>query len=336
MQLVTLGEVLIDMFPAEVGRKLVDVSAFHPKPGGAPANVAVAARRLGAEAAFIGKVGKDLFGQHLIEVLQAEGVDTSGMRVAAQARTTMAVIAMPDENTAEFVFYRNPGADQLLNADELDPLLLTHTRAFHFGSLSLTGEPIRTATHEAVRIARASGALISYDMNYRPALWPNPQAAVEATEAILPHVDVVKVNQAELKLIVDQPTDAAGPGDEGGLKQATAILLDKGPSVVVVTFGEDGSFFHTQEGAGMVPGFAVKTVDATGCGDAFIAGLLTRLTAAHDWREMLLPDCMYEALRYANAVGALTATRQGVIPALPDAGEVKAFLQTELPSPGGC
>jgi len=325
VHIVTLGEVLIDMFPAEVGRPLVEVSAFHPKPGGAPANVAVAARRHGAEAAFIGKVGDDLFGQHLVDVLRAEGVETRGVRVAEDARTTMAIIAMPDENTAEFVFYRNPGADELLRADELDTGLLAGTRAFHFGSLSLTGEPSRTATVEAVRLARAGGALISYDVNYRPALWPGPEVSIEAARAMLRQVDLVKVNEVELALLAGaQAEDTARPETMAAL---AAALRAEGPALVVVTLGPRGSFFYTDAGWGHVEPFAVETVDATGCGDAFIAGLLVRLTSADDWREMLTPDHLHDALRYANAVGALTATRQGVIPALPRAAEVEAFLR---------
>ena len=154
MDIVCLGEVLVDMFPAELGRRLVEVSAFRPKPGGAPANVAVAAVRLGARSAFIGKVGDEAFGHHLADVLRQEGVEVRGMRFDAEARTGMAFIAMPDENTSEFVFYRNPGADMRLRADELDRELLQATRAFHFGSLSLGQEPSRSATLEAVKIAR--------------------------------------------------------------------------------------------------------------------------------------------------------------------------------------
>ncbi|HID86970.1 MAG TPA: carbohydrate kinase, partial [Anaerolineae bacterium] len=154
MDIVCLGELLVDMFPAELGRPLAQVSAFHPKPGGAPANVAVAAARLGAQSAFIGKLGDDAFGHHLADVLRQEGVDVRGVRFDQEARTTMAFIAMPDENTQEFVFYRNPGADTRLHPDDLDRSLLRETRALHFGSLSLTHEPSRSATMEAVEIAR--------------------------------------------------------------------------------------------------------------------------------------------------------------------------------------
>ncbi len=156
MDIVCLGELLIDMFPAEVGRKLVDVSAFKPKPGGAPANVAVAVARLGYESAFIGKVGDEDFGHYLADVLRQEGVNVEGMRFDETARTTMAFIAMPDVNNYEIVFYRNPGADTRLRADELDHDLLGSASAFHLGSLSLSEEPSLSATMEAVKIAKAA------------------------------------------------------------------------------------------------------------------------------------------------------------------------------------
>ena len=131
MDVICLGELLVDMFPAELGRPLAQVSAFRPKPGGAPANVAVAARRLGKTSAFIGKVGDDAFGHHLAGVLETEGVDVSGMRYDRQARTAMAFIAMPDENNYDILFYRNPGADMRLRADELDERLLRQAEIFH-------------------------------------------------------------------------------------------------------------------------------------------------------------------------------------------------------------
>jgi fructokinase len=196
MDIVCLGELLVDMFPDEVGRGLADVTAFRPKPGGAPANVAVAAARLGAESAFIGKVGDEVFGHHLADVLKQEGVDVSGMRFDTDARTPLAFIAMPDVNSYEILFYRNPGADMRLRPDELDRQLLMTTRAFHFGSISLIHEPSRSATLEAVQIARRGGALISFDVNYRPDLWTRDQARKMVIETI-PLVDVLKINEVE-------------------------------------------------------------------------------------------------------------------------------------------
>jgi fructokinase len=317
MDLICLGELLIDLFPAEVGRRLVDVSAFHPKPGGAPGNVAVAARRLGLSAAFIGKVGDDAFGRFLIDTLAAEGVDTRGIRSDDEARTTLAFIALPDPQHAEFVFYRNPGADTRLRPDELDEDLLRSARALHVGSLSLTAEPSRAATQRAMAVAREAGALVSFDVNYRPTLWPGQEAAVAAVRDVLPLIDVLKVNEDELRLL----TDSDDP-DTGG-----AALLAQGPSLIVITQGGRGSAFHSAEAVGYARGFAVETADAIGCGDAFMAGVLVGLlSGAKPWSERLEGEHLGRITRYANAVGALTATRPGALPALPTAVEVETFL----------
>lgn len=308
---------LIDMFPAEIGRRLGDVSAFRPMPGGAPANVAVAARRLGLSSAFIGKVGDDAFGRVLVETLRIEGVETRGMRVDAEARTTMAFIALPDEQSAEFVFYRNPGADMRLRPDDLDESLLTEARAFHFGSISLGTEPARSATLRAIELARAAGALVSFDVNYRPGLWSGPDEAVAAIRAALPLAHLVKVNRVELALLTGDDEPVSG----------SETLCRAGPEVAVVTLGAVGSWFRAGEVVGFVPAFAVRAVDATGCGDGFTAGILSRLLASRgDWRARLHDADLREILRYGNAVGALTATKRGAMAALPTAAEVETFL----------
>ncbi len=326
MDIVCLGELLVDMFPAETGRRLTEVTAFNPKPGGAPANVAVAARRLGAQTAFIGKVGEDLFGYHLAEVLADEHVETRGIRYDAEARTTMAIIAKPDAHTAEFVFYRNPGADTRLQPDELDVELLQNTRAFHFGSLSLTDEPVRSATYEAVRIAGEAGALLSYDVNYRPTLWSNPDDALRAAQDMVPRVNLLKVNETELALLAEVDRVEA---DQAVLDTAADILLAKGPELIIVTLGQHGSYFRCAAGSSFIPPFVVETVDSVGCGDSFIAALLTQIVVPHsDWHEALTVETMQTAMRYANAAGALTATKQGVIPALPTSAQVTEFLST--------
>ncbi len=320
MDVVCLGELLIDMFPLETGRRLAEVSAFLPKPGGAPANVAVALTRLNKNSAFIGKVGDDAFGHFLIETLVREGVETKGMRLAVDARTTMAFIAKPDVFSAEFVFYRNPGADMLLRADELDQDLLVQTKALHIGSISLINEPSRTATQEAVRIAKEAGALISFDVNYRPSLWPSATEALTTIEQMLPKADLIKVNEAELELI-------SGVGD---FSIGSEKLLGRGPELCIVTLGAEGSYFRSHLGEGIMPPFRVQTVDAVGCGDAFMAGLLSRLTGYKDWQEALEPEQITGDLRFANAVGALTALAPGVIPALPTAAAVDKFLQEQI------
>jgi fructokinase len=321
MDIVCLGELLVDMFPEEMGRRLADVSAFHPKPGGAPANAAVAAARLGARSAFIGKVGDDAFGHHLVKVIADQGVDVSGMRYDTEARTTLAFIAKPDENSSEYVFYRNPGADTRLRPDELAQDLTGGTAAFHFGSLSLSDEPIRSATHEAVRQATRAGALISFDVNFRPSLWRSWDDAHEQIRAIVSKVNLIKVNEAELALL------SGGTG----LEDEAHALLDLGPELVVVTLGSDGSYFATANASGRVPPFRVTAVDSTGAGDSFVAGMLCGMVlpmpgVPAKWRERLSASQLAASLRYANAVGAITSTQQGVIPSLPSAAQVEEFL----------
>jgi len=313
MDFVTLGELLIDMFPAETGRHFSKVTAFLPKPGGAPANVAVAGARLGAQTAFIGKVGNDFFGEFLRDVLRQENVDTRGLRFDDDARTTLAMIAQPSAQHNEYIFYRNPGADQRLRPDELDRALITLARALHIGSLSLSAEPSRSATLQAVQWARAAGALISFDVNFRPALWRSPDDARAQISALLPHTALVKVNETELELLTATNHVAAG----------SAQLLARGPQIVIVTLGAQGSYFRTARADGFIPALPVTAIDSTGCGDAFVGALLTQLTRTDKTElETRLPA----ALRFANAAGALTATRRGAIPALPTYQETLALL----------
>ncbi len=277
MHVVCLGELLVDMFPVELGKSHAEVTAFRKAPGGGPANVAVAARRLGANAAFIGKVGDDPFGHWLVDVLRQEGVETGGMRVDPDARTTMNVMAQPDAHHYDCLFYRNPGADTLLRPDELDLDQLRGARAFHFGSLSLTDEPARSAAFAAAAAAREGGALVSFDVNYRPTLWRDPEAALAHVMAAVPLAGILKVNEGELSLLSGRELGLGAAGWQERVAAAAGELLALGPTLVIVTLGPHGALFHTRTAGGFVPGFAVQTVDATGCGDSFIAGLLWQL-----------------------------------------------------------
>ncbi len=322
---VTLGELLIDMFPGKIGFRIGEVESFIPKPGGAPANVAVAASRLGLKSAFIGKLGQDHFGTYLKQVLDDENVNTRGIRFDPEARTTMAIIAMPDENSAEFVFYRNPGADQLLTEDDLDLKMLQSTRMLHFCSVSLTDEPVRSATFSAARIARAAGALVSYDVNYRPSLWKNPEEALVQARLMIKEVDLVKLNEVEAALLTG--LEEINQLDLVQVENAALELMKSGPEIVVITLGAGGSYYQIEEGGVYVPPFKVDTIDAVGCGDAFVAGLLSKLVEQNDWRENLSLARMTPALQYANAVGALTSLKRGAIPAMPTKKEVEKFLE---------
>ena len=207
MDITTIGEVLIDL--TQTGVSPQNVPLFASNPGGAPANVAVAAARLGAKTAFIGKVGRDGFGAYLTGVLKENGVDVSGLRTDA-APTTMAVVTVSDTGERSFRFVR--GADSALSPDEVDARLVENTKVLHFGSVSLTAAPARSATLFAARQARAHGVLVSYDPNYRDALWTSREEAVEWMRTPLPLVDVLKLSDEELPLITgtDDPEAVAG------------------------------------------------------------------------------------------------------------------------------
>jgi fructokinase len=325
VRIVCLGEMILDMFASEKGKDYSEVPAFIPVPGGAPANAAVAAARLGAESAFIGKVGDDPFGRRLAAVLSENGVQTSGMLFDRSARTTLNFMTIPDVNTVVTFFYRNPGADMMLRPDELDRDLITHSQVLHFGSVSLTEEPARSATLAAARIAREAGVAVSFDVNYRSSLWPVERALPVIREA-LGLADIVKVNEIELEML-------AGTGDA---EVACRRALESGSSLCVATLGPGGSAWATREAHGSARGFAVEAVDATGCGDAFAGAMLCRLLAAGAgprqgklaWGKSLEPAALQASVVYANAAGALTATKKGVIPSLPFAREVEAFLKS--------
>ena len=281
--IVCLGVLIMDMFPDDLGCSLIEVSAFRPVPGGAPA---------------------------------AEGVETKGIRFDKRARTTMNFHAKPDEKTIEYLFYRNPGADTQLKVDELDQELLEKAKVLHFDSLCLTNDPCRTATIEAIKIAKKNGAIISFDVNYRPPVWKTPEKAKKEIEKIKPFADLIKVNEDEMLLLAG--TDY--------FDIACEIILEQGPDLCVATLGRKGSCFGTKNAAGFVPAFEVDAVDPIGCGDAFSAGLLTKLIPHAGKLGKITTDQFNKYLTYANAVCALTATKQGVIPALPKASAVKKFL----------
>ena len=319
MDVTCLGIILVDMFPDEIGKPLVEVSSFSPKPGGAPANVSVSAQRMGSSAAFIGKVGKDLFGHWLKEVLTSEGVQTRGMVFTDEVRTTLVFIGMPDENNAEFVFYRNPGADMMLTLEDLNIDLLKESKALHFDSLSLTNPGYLEATMLAIDVVKASGGFISYDVNYRPTMWKSPDEAIQAARFVLPLCDVIKVNDIELGLITG----------ESDFDKGADLILSEGGKLCLVTLGTKGAYYFTQQSKGFVPAYTVKTIDSIGCGDAFLGAILHQLTQFASLEAALASGQLKEMVQFAAAAGALTATKRGALPAIPYRSEVETFLENQ-------
>lgn len=312
------GELLIDFVPTVSGVSLLDAPAFKMAAGGAPANVAVGLVRLGVSSGFMGKVGDDPFGRFLAQTLANAGVDVSALRFSGAARTALAFVALRADGEREFTFYRHPSADMLYAPEEVDAASIRQAKVFHFGSISLIGEPARSATLHAVEIARQAGLLISYDPNLRLNLWPDEDAARAGIRLGWRLAHVIKVSEEELMFLTGK--DLTGLRDLSGLGEWRHPDL----RLLVVTRGARGCRSVTPNVSSDVPGFEVESVDTTGAGDGFMAGLLKGLidhpNAFADAKQL---DAIY---RYANAAGALTTTQRGAIPALPDADQVAAFL----------
>jgi len=312
---ITLGELLIDFVPTVSGVTLIEAPAFQKAPGGAPANVAAGLARLGVSVGFMGKVGDDAFGHFLAQTLADVGVEVSALRFSPGARTALAFVSLRADGEREFMFYRHPSADMLYTPAEVDVGYIRQARLLHYGSISLIAEPSRSATLRAVETAREAGLLLSYDPNLRLNLWPDAQAARQGILLGWPLAQVIKVSEEEAAFL-------AGTGD---VEAAARRLWHPELRLLVVTLGRNGCHYFTPQFSGHVPGFAVEAVDTTGAGDGFVAGLLKGLLeqpAAFDNQAMLRDIC-----RYANAVGAITTTRRGAIPALPTAEQVETFLQ---------
>lgn len=309
-----LGELLIDF--TDSGLSDAGMRLFERNPGGAPANVLSAAASFGRRTAFIGKVGDDMHGRFLRDTLSAAGIDVSGLVLAPDVFTTLAFVALDDGGERHFSFARKPGADTCLREDELPRYTLAGTRVLHVGSLSLTDEPARSATFAAVTAAKAAGAVISYDPNYRAALWPDVQTAAAQMRAMLPYADVVKLSDEETLLL----TGDADPAE------SAHRLLSQGVSCAAVTLGARGALVAARDGVRTVPGFVVRTVDTTGAGDAFWGGFLHRMLALDKAPAALTVEDAADCARWGNASAACCITKRGAIPAMPSLDEVQALL----------
>lgn len=306
----TIGEVLIDL--TQTGVNADGIGLFAANPGGAPANVAVAAARLGASTAFLGKIGRDSFGCTLRKTLSNHGVDVSGL-LTARAPTTVAVVSVVEDGERSFSFLR--GADSMLCPDEVDADRLEQTKFLHFGSVSLTAGPSRSATIFAARHAHNSGTLVSYDPNYRPALWRTQEDAQQWMTIPLPLVDVIKLTEEELDLV-------AGTGDP---EEGSRLLEERGIRLIMVTLGKRGVFYRWQGKTGLVPGFKVPVTDTNGAGDTFLGAVLARLAGRGpkplDGLEIRELE---DILTFANRAAAWTCTGSGAIPSMPTLEQINS------------
>lgn len=309
---VALGESLIDFTPS--GKNDLGMSLFACNPGGAPANVLAMNTKLGGKTAFIGKVGKDDFGQFLKSSMVQAGIDVSALVMTGEVNTTLAFVQLNEKGDRSFSFYRKPGADICLRTDEVNRTLLQNCKIFHFGSVSLTDEPCRSTTLEAAKIAKASGAIISFDPNYRPLLWDDENRAKTEILNALPLADLVKISEEEMTLLTSE-TD---------LKAGAKKLARYGAALVMVTLGPKGAFYDTENVCGTVPTYDVETVDTTGAGDAFWGTLLHCIRGKTLAELRALPNTEWKRITaLSNAAGSLTTIKKGAIPAMPTLQQVE-------------
>ncbi|KAL4566215.1 hypothetical protein LXL04_030327 [Taraxacum kok-saghyz] len=313
--IVCFGEMLIDFVPDTAGVSLAESQGFLKAPGGAPANVACAITKLGGSSAFIGKVGKDEFGYMLAEILKKNGVNADGVLFDEHARTALAFVTLKKNGEREFMFYRNPSADMLLKESELNKDLIKKAKIFHYGSISLITEPCRSAHMAAMKTAKEAGVLLSYDPNVRLPLWPSPEAAREGIMSIWNEADFIKVSDDEVAFLTQKDSS-----DE----EAVKLLWRDHFKLMVVTDGEKGCRYYTKTLKGKVAGYSVKAVDTTGAGDSFVGSILCSI--AKDDSIFTDEGKLTEALKLANACGAICTTKKGAIPALPSISDAQTLM----------
>lgn len=312
---VALGELLIDFTQSGVsaqGNPLLEAN-----PGGAPCNVLALLAKLGHSTAFIGKVGQDGFGDQLEAALQEVGIDSCGLRRDPEVHTTLAVVHKLPNGDRDFSFYRKPGADVNLRMDEVDETLIERCKIFHFGSLSMTGEPCRAATKRAVKIAERCGALISFDPNLREPLWDTLGEAKEQILYGLAHCHILKISDNEIQWLTERQDFDAG----------VAWLRRTFPNIrlILLSLGREGSRAYCGAARAEQPAHLMPdTVETTGAGDTFFGGVL-RYVLEQGWHPYSEGE-LSEMLRFANAAAAIITTRKGALRVMPTRQEIEALL----------
>ena len=307
----TFGEILIDFTWQGINED--GQTLFAQNPGGAPANVAVAAAKLGGHVAFIGKAGKDMHGEYLKSVLEKENVETTGMLLDEKYFTTLAFVNVDENGERTFSFARKPGADTKIEKEEIDVDILDKTQIFHIGSLSLTEQPARDTTHYAIQRAKEKGSIISYDPNYRASLWKDEEMAKKQMRSLISYVDIMKISDEETKLLTDKESP----------EEAAVTLFRMGVKIVVVTLGSNGAYLYCKEGGVYIPGFVSKAVDTNGAGDSFWGGFLYCISKDGKRPEIITMNELKEYVRFGNAVASLCVEKKGAIPAMPTLAQVE-------------
>ena len=311
-----LGELLIDFAP-----KSVDAAGYPTlaaNPGGAPGNFLAALNKYGCSTAMIGKVGEDMFGQLLLNTLRQAGIETRGVVVDPTQFTTLAFVSLDASGNRDFSFARKPGADTCLTAAEIEPDLIENTRVFHFGTLSLTNDPARNATHQAVTFAREKGKYISVDPNLRRPLWASEEDARAAIEWSLRQADIVKISDEEIEFLWGMTPEAG----------AQKLLNEYGVSLVYATLGPRGCHAATKNAKVTVGSpKGIRVVDTTGAGDIFGGSAMSRFLKLNRRPGELTADDLTSIVAFACTAASLSTQKHGGISSVPEEAEVLAKLR---------
>ncbi len=318
-EITCIGEALVDFVSTKRGVSLSGAPGFLKLAGGASANVAVGLAKLGTHSAFVGKVGNDPFGKFLQAELKRNGVDASGVCFDDEHKTRLAFVSLTKSGDRDFEFWERRPADEQLLPSDLNINKVSKSKIVAMSSFLLMNEPARTSLFRIAKKLRRQGCMIAFDPNVRLALWRSRNEARKIISKALRLPHILRMNIEEAKFLSE--TD--------NIEIAAEKFVALGPELVVVTFGKEGCYFKTAQHSGFMKGFSVKAADTTGCGDGFFAALLHGIVQSCKTISELSLGELASICRDANAAGALTATRHGAIPALPDGNRVKQFLKTK-------
>ena len=308
---VAIGELLIDF--TCVGTDEYGYPEMQAHPGGAPANFLAALAKFGAKTALIAKVGNDAFGHKLVKTMSEIGVNTSGIVIADDVFTTLAFVTLDENGEREFSFARKPGADTRLRFEEIDLSLIDSAKILHFGTLSLTDEPSRTATYKAVEYAKSRGKMISFDPNLRQALWNDLESAKAQMLWGLGKADIVKLSREEAEFLFGEKPE----------KSAAKIINDYGVKLVFITCGADGCIYRSKNVSGTAGLLGkVNALDTTGAGDIFGGAAVGRILRLGKAPEELSARELSDIAGFACRVAAVSVTRPGGIYSVPEPGEI--------------
>ena len=309
-----LGELLIDF--TENGKSNQGNPLFEANPGGAPCNVLAMLAKLGHKTAFIGKVGNDFFGEQLRAAIKEAGIDDTGLCTDEKIHTTLAMVHTYPDGDRDFSFYRNPGADMMLNKAEIREDILKDTKIFHFGTLSMTHEGVREATKAAIHIAEEAGAVISFDPNLRPPLWESLDEAREQVLYGLGHCQILKISDNEIQWLTGEEDYTAG---------VNWILARYQIPLILVSMGKEGSrAYYNEMMVEVKPFLQDNTIETTGAGDTF-CGCVLHYVCEHGING-LKEENLAEMLTFANAAASIITTRKGALRVMPEEKEIKLLI----------